>query len=138
VTARPAVEASAGVEEPAIEPLTVEEPMIETAPAEAPPEDATPVEAPIPEPVQVAEAEAEPPPPSSNDEAIPDAQAAAPAQELPQLVLQGTSVLAGKPVAVVSDRRVFEGDIVEGALVLRIEERLVELEFDGRRFTLTF
>jgi hypothetical protein len=60
------------------------------------------------------------------------------APELPQLVLQGTSVLSGKPVAVVSDRRVFEGDTIEGAVVVRIEERLVELEFEGRRFTLTF
>ncbi len=59
------------------------------------------------------------------------------ATELPHLVLQGTSVLDGEPVAVVSDRRVFEGDIIEGALVIRIEERSVELEFKGQRFTLT-
>jgi hypothetical protein len=52
-------------------------------------------------------------------------------------VLQGTSVLNGKPVAVVSDRRVFEGDTIEGAVVVRIEERSVTLEFEGRRFTLT-
>jgi hypothetical protein len=52
-------------------------------------------------------------------------------------VLQGTSVLDGRPVAVVSDRRVFEGDTIEGAIVIRIEERSVELEFQGKRFTLT-
>ncbi len=68
---------------------------------------------------------------------IADPPTPEPAPELPQLVLQGTSVLAGKPVAVVSDRRVFEGDTIEGAVVIRIEERLVELEFEGRRFTLT-
>jgi hypothetical protein len=57
--------------------------------------------------------------------------------EPPRLVLQGTSVLDGRPVAVVSDRRVFEGDIIDGAVVIRIQERSVELEFEGRRFTLT-
>ncbi len=67
------------------------------------------------------------------DDPAPEAE-----PELPELVLQGTSVLSGKPVAVVSDRRVFEGDTIEGAVVVRIEERLVELEFEGRRFTLTF
>jgi hypothetical protein len=45
-------------------------------------------------------------------------------------------VVDGHPVAVISDRRVFEGDHIEGALVIRIEERSVELEFEGRRFTL--
>jgi hypothetical protein len=60
-----------------------------------------------------------------------------PAAELPRLVLQGTSVLDGRPVAVVSDRRVFEGDIIEGAVVITIGERSVELEFEGQRFTLT-
>ncbi|HXV64521.1 MAG TPA: hypothetical protein VEK15_27740 [Vicinamibacteria bacterium] len=54
----------------------------------------------------------------------------------PVLVLQGTSVLRGEPVAVINDQRVFEGDRVEGALVIRIEERAVELELDGRRFTI--
>ncbi len=63
---------------------------------------------------------------------------AEPAPELPRLVLQGTSVLAGRPVAVVSDRRVYEGDRIEGAVVIHIGERSVELEFEGRRFTLTF
>ena len=60
-----------------------------------------------------------------------------PATERPRLVLQGTSVLDGRPVAVVSDRRVFEGDIIEGAVVITIGERSVELEFEGQRFTLT-
>jgi hypothetical protein len=55
----------------------------------------------------------------------------------PHLILQGTSVVDGHPVAVISDRRVFEGDNIEGAVVIRIEERSVELEFEGRRFTLS-
>lgn len=86
----------------------------------------------------------EPPAPTAQREAPPKIEtpapiprAAEPPPELPRLVLQGTSVLDGKPVAVVSDRRVFEGDTIEGAVVIRIEERAVELEFKGRRFTLT-
>ncbi len=56
--------------------------------------------------------------------------------DFPDLVLQGTSVIGNNAVAVISDQRVFEGDRIEGALVIRIGEREVELELDGRRFTL--
>jgi hypothetical protein len=59
------------------------------------------------------------------------------AESFPRLVLQGTSVIDGEPVAVISDRRVFEGDQIDGALVIRIGERVVELEFEGRRFTIS-
>ncbi|MGH9318902.1 MAG: hypothetical protein ACRD3V_03305 [Vicinamibacteria bacterium] len=72
-------------------------------------------------------------------EEVPEATGANdPPPDFPPLVLQGTSVLDGKPVAVVSDRRVFEGDLIEGATVIRIEERSVELEYQGRRFTVSF
>ena len=56
--------------------------------------------------------------------------------DFPDLVLQGTSVIGNNAVAGISDQRVFEGDRIEGALVIRIGEREVELELDGRRFTL--
>ena len=56
--------------------------------------------------------------------------------DFPDLVLQGTSVIGNNAVAVISDERVFEGDLIQGALVIRIDEREVELELDGRRFTL--
>jgi hypothetical protein len=52
----------------------------------------------------------------------------------PKFVLQGTSVIDGAPVAVINDQRVFEGDSVEGARVVGIEERAVELELEGIRF----
>jgi hypothetical protein len=52
----------------------------------------------------------------------------------PKFVLQGTSVINGAPVAVINDQRVFEGDSVEGARVVGIEERSVELELEGIRF----
>jgi hypothetical protein len=125
-----AVEASSVVEEFAIEA------PVANALDDAPPVEVAPVVTGVPEAAEAADAEE--PPPSSESQAIVEAEPPARARELPQLVLQGTSVLAGKPVAVVSDQRVFVGDFIEGALVLRIEERLVELELDGRRFTLTF
>ena len=34
---------------------------------------------------------------------------------LPELVLQGTSIVEGRPVAVVNYQRLFEGDFIEGA-----------------------
>jgi hypothetical protein len=64
-----------------------------------------------------------------DEEPLPD--------HFPKLELQGTSVIDGAPVAVISDRRVFEGDTIDGARVVRIEERAVTLEFEGRRFTIT-
>ncbi len=57
-------------------------------------------------------------------------------EDFPALVLQGTSVIGNDAVAVISDQRVFEGDRIEGALVIRIGEREVELELEGLRFTL--
>ncbi len=54
---------------------------------------------------------------------------------LPDLVLQGTSVVDGKPIAVVNYQRLFEGDTIEGATVIRITDRSVELEYEGKKFT---
>ena len=59
-----------------------------------------------------------------------------PPSELPSLVLQGTSVIDGKAVAVVNYQRLFEGDFIEGARVVKILDRAVELEFKGTRFTI--
>jgi len=56
--------------------------------------------------------------------------------DLPPLALQGTSVIDGTPVAVVNYQRVFEGDFIEGARVIKILDRAVELEFKGDRFTI--
>lgn len=61
---------------------------------------------------------------------------AEPPSGLPPLELQGTSVIDGKPVAVVNYQRLFEGDFIEGARVVKILDRAVELEFEGTRFTL--
>ena len=70
-------------------------------------------------------------------DAPPDSEAVAePPADLPPLALQGTSVIDGKPVAVVNYQRVFEGDIIEGARIIKILDRAVELEFKGSRFTI--
>ena len=109
------------VEKPVEEIPAARNPVTEVAPPERAPERTPLTEEPAPSPEIETPAPVEAKPPS----------------EPPRLVLQGTSVLDGRPVAVVSDRRVFEGDIIEGAVVIRIEELSVELEFEGRRFTLT-
>jgi hypothetical protein len=54
----------------------------------------------------------------------------------PELVLHGTSVVDGKPIAVINYQRLFVGDTIEGARVISITDRAVELEIDGRRFTI--
>ncbi len=66
----------------------------------------------------------------------PEAEQEKPPVDLRPLALQGTSVIDGKPVAVVNYQRVFEGDIIEGARVIKILDRAVELEFQGNRFTI--
>ena len=79
-------------------------------------------------------------PPRSEATAVP-AVPPAPSGELdalPGLVLQGTALLEDRPVAVVNYQRVFEGDIIEGARVIKILDRAIEVEFMGKRYTLRF
>jgi hypothetical protein len=90
----------------------------------------------IPDPVESKETESR-----SHSETDPtpepEGEMEDPSPGFPQLVLQGTSFINGIAVAVISDRRVFEGDTIEGAVVIRIDERSVELEFEGHRFTIS-
>jgi hypothetical protein len=67
----------------------------------------------------------------------PSASPAAP-EEPPSLRLEGISAADGKPVAVINGSRVFEGDSVDGARVVRIVPDSVVLDFGGRRITLRF
>jgi hypothetical protein len=69
---------------------------------------------------------------------VPDSPTREIPEGLPELVLQGTSVVEGKPVAVVNYQRLFEGDFIEGARVIKISDSLVELEFKGKRFKISF
>ena len=72
----------------------------------------------------------------------PATPAAVPAAAAPvrvtELRLSAISQRDGRPVAVVNDRVVGEGDTVEGARVVRIAPTEVDVEVDGTRRTLRF
>ena len=119
------------------DPVPVPEPEPVPASIEEPPDDAT-------QPIRLVGRERvlldglsikDPAESFDHDDAEPQDSEPLP-DDFPDLVLQGTSVIGNNAVAVISDQRVFEGDRIEGALVIRIGEREVELELDGRRFTL--
>jgi hypothetical protein len=75
--------------------------------------------------------------PAAAPAAPPVAQAAAPAAAT-ELRLTAISERGGRPVAVVNDRVVGEGDHVDGARVLRIAPTEVDVEVGGARRTLRF
>jgi hypothetical protein len=54
------------------------------------------------------------------------------------LRLNAISQRDGKPVALINDRLVFEGDSFDGVLVLHIGETEVEVEVRGRKRVLRF
>jgi hypothetical protein len=102
--------------------------MAATAPAAAP-ADASGRTENAPQAVRVSEAAvqavAEPPQP-------------APSAEPARFRLQAISVRDGKPVAVLNDRLVYEGESIDGVTVVRIGEAEVELEVDGRPLIISF
>ncbi len=55
-----------------------------------------------------------------------------------RFVLQAITEREGRPVALISDHLLREGDTLEGARIVHIGETEVELELDGRRLTLRF
>jgi hypothetical protein len=95
-------------------------------------------------------ATAEPSPAAADPEAVPAPPAATPAASAPRaaaaaaspappaLVLQAISERDGKPIAIVNDHLVREGDEVDGIRVLAIRADSVDVEFQGRRTTLRF
>lgn len=93
-----------------------------------------------PAPVDVVEetppAEAPAADPSSSAEPPPRAEASL--SPLPDLVLQGTALVEDRAVAIVNFQKVFEGDIISGARVMKILDRAIELEYLGKRYTLRF
>jgi hypothetical protein len=75
--------------------------------------------------------------------AAPSASAAAPAAaptpaQAHGLRLSAISLRDGKPVALINDRLVFEGDSFDGVRVIRIGEAEVEVEVKGQRRVLSF
>lgn len=107
----------------------------QTAPAPAPSLRPT-----LPAPATEATLVGEPPGATAADTLAPAAPAAPPpaTPAHPPLRLSAISVQDGRPVAIIDDRLVREGDRFDGVLVLRIGEAEVEVEVAGRRETLRF
>lgn len=124
------------VEAPASAPAALAEPPFAEASPEPELERAAPIR--VVGRRRTAKVDSAPPFDADEVEETPDPETEAVESDvtIPSLVLQGTSVIDGNPVAVISDQRVFEGDLIEGARVLRIGDREVELELEGKRFVL--
>ncbi|HET7295328.1 MAG TPA: hypothetical protein VFM88_23115 [Vicinamibacteria bacterium] len=84
-----------------------------------------------------APAIAPPPPAPPLVAATPVAPSPSPAAT-PGLVLQAITVQDGRPVALISDRLLREGDEIEGVRIVRIGEAEVEIERGGERSFLRF
>lgn len=115
-----------------------------TAPSPAVPTPAPPAVREAPSPKSPAPSTAEPAPeprllsvPPSGPAAA-EAPPPAPAPAADDLRLNAISQRDGKPVALINDRLVFEGDGFDGVKVLRIGEAEVEVEVRGRRQVLRF
>jgi len=70
--------------------------------------------------------------------AASDRPAGAPPSTSDDVRLTAISRKDGRPVALINDRLVFEGDAVDGIKVLRIGEAEVEVEIQGKRRVLRF
>jgi hypothetical protein len=70
--------------------------------------------------------------------AVPRRSPAPAASVAPAWVLQAITQRDGRPLALINDRLVREGDSLNGARVVRIGETEVELEVAGRRLVLSF
>jgi hypothetical protein len=122
--ARPAATPSPAVSSPApAAPAVVRDAASPTAPAPA-------AVVPPPEPRRPSVPEAEP--------AAAEAPPSPPAPAADDLRLNAISQRDGRPVALINDRLVFEGDGFDGVKVLRIGEAEVEVEVRGQRRVLRF
>jgi hypothetical protein len=103
---------------------------------------------PAPAPMPAAAAAAEPTPPGETPPPAPQLSlgqaSTAPASTPPpgapsaELRLNAISQRDGRPVALINDRLVFEGDSFDGVKILRIGEAEVEVEVHGQRRVLRF
>jgi hypothetical protein len=102
--------------------------------------------APLPLEPALLEADAEeppaaaPPPPARAHarEEGPSGPQASPKGPPARFTLQAISVRDGRPVAVLNERLVYEGESFDGVTVVRIGEAEVELSVDGRRVVIGF
>jgi hypothetical protein len=111
------------------------EPALPAAEMEEPP--AAPQPAGAPARVEAREAEEASVPPTSDP---PEPSGMQPSPQAPpaRFTLQAISVRDGRPVAVLNERLVYEGESFDGVRVVRIGEAEVELEVDGRRLVVGF
>jgi hypothetical protein len=114
-------------------------------PSQAPPASAqrtTPAASPATGPPHPAPPPPTPAPATFPLPASPPATAASPESSAsparPRLALQAISRRDGRPVAIIDDRLVHEGDHYDGVVILRIGDSEVELEVDGQRRVLRF
>jgi MSHA biogenesis protein MshK len=68
--------------------------------------------------------------------AAPPAQAAAPAAEAPKLKVTSIVYNSKAPTAIINGQVVGVGEVLEGAKIVAIAPRSVEVLVDGRRLTL--
>jgi hypothetical protein len=80
----------------------------------------------------------EPVPTPADAPALPPVPSRASAPGTDELRLNAISQRDGRPVALINDRLVFEGDAFDGVKILRIGEAEVEVEERGRRRVLRF
>ena len=131
--------AAAPSDEPAAPPIRLSKPP-PSAPmpgAQAPSRSPSPTDAasqPAPE------AESQPVPTRESISVSPgvEGEAAPPAAPPGELRLNAISLRDGRPVALINDRLVFEGDSFDGVRVIRIGEAEVEVEVKGQRQVLRF
>lgn len=116
------------------------QPAPAAAPALAPRSSGSPEPSPLPTPmVHREETRVAPPTPVSRPRPVvaprpsPDAPPSPPA-----LVLEAISERDGRPIALVSDHLVREGDAFDGVTIVRIGEAEVEVEWRGERRILRF
>lgn len=109
-------------------PIPVEAPVVGRSAAEAPPPPprlVVPTARPAPAAAEPETTALTPPP----DPVVP---------REPEFRLNAISTREGRPVALLNDRLVREGDVIEGVRVLHIGDDYVEIEVKGERRTIRF
>jgi hypothetical protein len=113
-------------------------PAVQAPAATAPPSTLLPAPVPTTPPALASQARSAPAPTPS---LLPRASVAprpTPQPSPPALVLEAISQRDGRPIALVSDHLVHEGDAFDGVTIVRIGEAEVEVEWQGKRQILRF
>ena len=144
-SAQPAVQAPA-TPPPTLAPATLPAAVVPAEPTAPPIRLSRPVPTPQPRVLQpsttpsTGQEAASAPAASAEPEAAaaPAGQAARPAAPADDLRLTAISKRDGRPVALINDRLVFEGDSFDGITVIRIGDAEVEVEVKGQRKVIRF